>query len=105
MEEKEELAPIIIDNEMDALPPKITRENINPDAGTTKGLITYWVRAFIFTIISSLLIDFAAYSLINPNNFTIGGASGIAILANVVSKRFVSKSTQNWMGCTSWFST
>lgn len=85
MEEKEELAPVIIDNDTDALPPKITRENINPNAGTTKGMVTYWVRAFIFTILSSLLIAFSAYSLITPNNFTIGGASGIAILLNVVS--------------------
>ena len=92
MKEKEELAPIIVDNEVDELPPKITKENIDPDAGTTKGVVTYWVRAFVYTVISSILIAFAAYSLITPNNFTIGGASGIAILLNVVSKGKVPQS-------------
>ncbi len=68
-----------------SLPPKITKENINPLAGSKKGKILQWVKAFVYTIISSLLIAFAAHSLITPNEFTIGGASGIAILVNVAS--------------------
>ena len=67
------------------LPPKITKENINPLAGSKKGKVMLWIKAFVYTIISSLLIAFAAHSLITPNNFTIGGASGIAILVNVAS--------------------
>ena len=69
-----------------ALPPKITKENIDPDAGTRKGLVLFWVRTVLYTLLSSLLISVAVYSLITPNDFTIGGVAGIAILANVASK-------------------
>ena len=65
------------------LPPKITKENINPDAGSKKEKVAVWTRAVIHTVLSSLLVAFAAYSLIKPNSFTIGGISGIAILLNV----------------------
>ncbi len=65
------------------LPPKITKENINPDAGTKKQRVLQWIRAIAYTMISSFLVSTAAYSLIAPNNFTIGGISGIAILLNV----------------------
>lgn len=68
------------------LPPKITKENINPHAGSKRGIFFDWLKAILATIISSLLIAIAAYSLITPNDFTIGGASGIAILLNVISK-------------------
>ena len=66
-----------------ALPPKITKENINPYAGSKKDKAAIWTRAIIHTVLSSLLVAFAAYSLIMPNRFTIGGISGIAILLNV----------------------
>ena len=68
-----------------SLPPKITKENINPDAGSTKGQIMLWIRAILYSALSSLLIAFAAHCLIAPNNFTIGGVSGIAILVNVAT--------------------
>ncbi len=67
------------------LPPKITKENIDPLKGSRKGVIVSWVRAVIYTLLSSLLISVSAYSLITPNDFTIGGASGIAILINAAS--------------------
>ena len=67
------------------LPPKITKENINSVDFTPKGKAMIWVRSIILTVLSSFLIAFAAYSLIEPNNFTIGGASGIAILVNVAT--------------------
>ena len=67
------------------LPPKITKENINSVDLTPKGKAMIWIRSIILTVISSFLIAFAAYSLIEPNNFTIGGASGIAILVNVAT--------------------
>ena len=69
-----------------ALPPKITKENIDPDAGTRKGVVVAWVRSIIYTLFSSFLISLAVYSLITPNNFTIGGVSGLAVLANVASR-------------------
>lgn len=68
------------------LPPKITKENINPYAGSKRGVVLDWLKAILYTIASSLLVAIAAYSLITPNEFTVGGASGIAILLNVVSK-------------------
>lgn len=71
--------------ETGTLPPKITKENIDPDAGTRKGVILSWVRTLVYTLLSSLLISAAVYSLITPNEFTIGGVSGLAILANVAS--------------------
>ena len=67
------------------LPPKITKENINSVDFTPKGKAMIWVRSIILTVLSSFLIAFAAYSLIEPNDFTIGGASGIAILVNVAT--------------------
>ena len=74
------------------LPPKITKDNIDPLAGSTKGKVMQWVKALIYTFFSSLLIAFAAHSLITPNNFTIGGASGIAILVNVASNEKIPQS-------------
>ncbi len=87
MEEKEllEISKGIESTESDRapLPPKITKENIDPLAGSTKGKVLQWIKAFVYTFFSSLLIAFAAHSLITPNGFTIGGISGIAILVNV----------------------
>ncbi len=76
----------IITEASNALPPKITKENINPHGDSKKGIILTWFRAVLFTMLSSLLISFAAFSLIAPNDFTIGGASGIAILINHVNR-------------------
>ncbi len=71
--------------EIPHLPPKITKENIDPLADTTKGKVLQWIRAILYSMLASFLIAFAAHSLITPNEFTIGGASGIAILINVAS--------------------
>lgn len=82
MEEKE----ILQDEEaIGGLPPKITKDNIDPHAGTKRQQIMRWVKSIVYTVFSALLIAFAAYALITPNNFTIGGISGIAILVNVAS--------------------
>ena len=67
------------------LPPKITKQDLESVATTKKGKVLLWIKAVIYMIISSLLIAVAAYSLITPNNFTIGGAAGLAILINVAS--------------------
>lgn len=72
--------------EQSPLPPKITKDNIDPDANSKKGIILMWVQAVLYTMLSSLLIAFAAKTMITPNGFTIGGASGIAILVEVVSQ-------------------
>lgn len=72
--------------EISNLPPKITKENIDPDANSKKGIILSWVQAILYILLSSFLIAFAAKTMITPNGFTIGGASGIAILVEVVSE-------------------
>ncbi len=64
------------------LPPKITKENIDPYKDSKRGVVLNWIRAILYTVLSSLLISLAAFSLIAPNSFTVGGASGIAILLN-----------------------
>ena len=45
----------------------------------------YWTRTVVYLLVSTLLISFAAYALIAPNEFTIGGIAGIAVLVNVAS--------------------
>lgn len=68
-----------------ALPKKITKQDLYAEESSTKGKILYWTKTVLFLLLSSLLISFAAHSLISPNEFTIGGASGIAILLNAAS--------------------
>ncbi len=82
MEEKE---TVQTEENGNRLPPKITKENINPHAGTPKQQVMLWLKIVVYTIASSFLIAFSAYALIAPNDFTIGGVSGIAILVNVAS--------------------
>ncbi len=72
--------------ELPSLPPKITKEDVDLDANSKKGVFLTWLQAVLYTILSSFLIAFAARTLISPNEFTIGGASGIAILIEVVTR-------------------
>ena len=89
MEEKQSLQT---EDAISSLPPKITKENINPHAGTKHQQVMRWIKSILYTILSSLLIAFAAYALITPNEFTIGGISGIAILVNVATGGKVAQS-------------
>ena len=75
-----------VQREENTLPPKITRENYSVGETTKKGKIMYWTKIAVYLLLSSLLVSFASFSLIEPNGFTIGGVSGIAILVNVKSK-------------------
>ena len=50
-----------------------------------KKQILYWAKIVCLLLVSTFLISFASYSLIGPNQFTIGGVSGIAILLNTLS--------------------
>ena len=68
--------------EASALPPKITKENIDPLAGSKQAEINQWIKAIIGMFLSSILIAVSSYSLIAPNNFTVGGIAGVAILLN-----------------------
>ncbi len=78
--------------EMDNLPPKITKSSLSAPSETTKGKILLWIRAVLYTILSSFLISSASYTLITPNGFTIGGASGVAILINIATNYKVPQS-------------
>ena len=82
MEEVRENA-VIEETAQSALPKKITKEDLKKEAASRRGKIFYWVQTVLFLLLSSFLVSFAAYSLIMPNNFTIGGISGIAILLDV----------------------
>ena len=74
------------------LPKKITKEHFYAEEASRKGRILYWTKTLLFLLLSSLLVSFAAHSLITPNDFTIGGVSGIAILLNVASNGKIQQS-------------
>ena len=76
-------SPIV--NQARSLPPKITKTDLEQEAASKKGKVLYWIKTIIFLLLSSFLVSFSAHALIKPNEFTIGGASGIAILINVIS--------------------
>lgn len=67
------------------LPPKITKEDFAPPK-RKRDKFWIWVKSILFTLLSSFFVAFSAYALITPNNFTIGGASGLAILINIASQ-------------------
>ena len=59
---------------------EIETKTVNPKHQKTYHPIMQWVYSILGTMLSSLLIAFAAYTLISPNEFTVGGISGITIL-------------------------
>ena len=73
-------------SEPKSLPPKITKQDLESVTTTKKGKALLYAKVIIYIALSSLLIAISAYSLITPNNFTIGGAAGLAILVNVASQ-------------------
>lgn len=66
-----------------SLPPKITRASFENEATSTKNKVSYWIKTVISLIVSTFLVSFSAKCLLVPNDFTVGGAAGIAILLNV----------------------
>ena len=80
----------------EVLPPKITKENIDPNAGTKKASILSWARSILYIFISSILIAIAVHCLIDPNDFTIGGVAGIGILVHDATNGAVEKSIFNF---------
>jgi uncharacterized membrane-anchored protein YitT (DUF2179 family) len=67
-------------NNEQSLPEKITKEQLSQYEMTRKAKILSLIKTVIFLLASSLLISFASYSLVEPNKFTTGGISGIAVL-------------------------
>ena len=84
-------------HEFPDLPPKITKDNIDPESKTKKGTVLFWIKAILYTMLSALLIAFAARTLIKANGFTIGGASGIAILLDDATKGFLPQSLMSFL--------
>lgn len=82
---------IVVEQSEKNLPKKITKADLI-SAPKGKVLVTRWMRAILLTMLSSLLVSFSAYCLITPNNFTIGGISGIAILVNRATEGKVQQS-------------
>ncbi len=77
----------------ETLPPKITKETLDALDKSTKNKCLSWVKLVLYLLASSFLVSFAAYTLITPNNFTVGGVSGIAILIHVASDGLIPQST------------
>ena len=86
MEEKEldltEELPAVEETNGNPLPKKITKADFQLAETTKKAKTTQWVRWILITIVSSFLISFTVFGLIKPNNFTIGGIAGMAVLIN-----------------------
>lgn len=61
------------------LPPKKTKESFLPE-GTAREKIFYIIKTLILLAASSFLVAFASYCLIAPNDFAIGGVTGLAII-------------------------
>ena len=68
-----------------SLPPKITKADITKEKESKKGKFFYWTKVVLYLLVSSFLVSFSAHALIAPNEFTIGGVSGIAILLSVAT--------------------
>ena len=85
MEEKELINPETTATADEQLPPKITKADFAAASSSKQGRLMFWVKCVLYTMLSSFLIAFAAQTLIAPNNFTIGGISGIAILINAAT--------------------
>lgn len=78
--------------DVDALPPKITKADLESFATSKKGKILLIIKSIVYNFISAILVAFSSYSLITPNNFTIGGAAGLAILINVATNGLIPQS-------------
>ncbi len=72
------------------LPEKITQEDF--DHKFEKSKVFYYLKIVLYLLLSAGLISFAAYCLIEPNEFTIGGVSGVAIMVSYVTQGIVPQS-------------
>lgn len=62
-----------------ALPPKKTKESFLP-TGSPKEKVWYAVKTLLLLAFSSFLVALSSYCLIAPNNFAVGGITGVAII-------------------------
>ena len=61
------------------LPRKLTKEDFD-HTKRKRDKFLIWLKAILYTLISAFCIAFAADTLLGPNDFTIGGATGISVL-------------------------
>lgn len=66
------------------LPPKITKAQIAQP--NKKREFLYWLKTALLLVCSAGLLAFTSYSVVAPNNFAIGGITGIAIILERVLK-------------------
>ena len=78
--------------ELNPLPKKVTKDDLDLAKKTKKNKTIYWVKLVLVLIFSPLLVAFTSYSLIAPNRFNVGGVAGIAILVNAISKNTIPQS-------------
>ncbi len=64
------------------LPPKRTKETFKKESETTKAKVVGLLKSIGLMTLASILVAFNANSLISPNNFTVGGMTGIAVMLN-----------------------
>ncbi len=74
------------------LPPKRTKADLEAQKNNTQGKLFSLAKTVVFLLVSTFLVAFASYSLIAPNEFTIGGIAGTAILINVATNNAVPQS-------------
>ena len=79
--------------EKSALPEKITKADIIKDENTTQSKVIYVLKTALLLLVSSFLVSFSAYCLIEPNEFTVGGAAGIAIMVSHATNGAIGQST------------
>lgn len=63
-----------------SLPPKQTKETLSVLQESPKAKTWRIVQTVLTLLLSSFLVAFSAYCLIEPNEFTVGGIGGIAIM-------------------------
>lgn len=74
------------------LPEKITKEHFIKNESTMQSKVLSLIKTVLLLMFSSFMIAFAAHCLIEPNQFTIGGASGIAIMISYATNGVVPQS-------------
>ncbi|MBQ8885132.1 MAG: YitT family protein [Clostridia bacterium] len=77
-----EVAPVETER---PLPPKITRAHINQRPNKKQETL-YWAKTVFLLLSSAFLLSFSSYSIIAPNNFAIGGITGLAIIFERIIK-------------------
>ena len=79
------------------LPKKITKETLQPK-DPKKAVVSTVLKSTIYVIISAFLIALPVHCLIGEhNNFTIGGAAGLAAIIASITNGFIPKSVASFL--------